>query len=734
METNKVVVKRNGKRVNFDIKKIMRAVSKANTAANSDMLINDIMDVCNFVYKKCPDVSTIEIIQDLVVRKLMSTKHKDVAMCYQGYRAVKQYERNKLNALLNSMSEIVDQGSSENANKDSSLHNVQRDLIAGEYMRYLSRQRMPENILRNHLNGISYWHDEDFSGVPLSNCTIFNLEDMLANGTRINNAEVETPNSIGVAATVASQIVANIAFQEYGGISIGDFNYTMAKYAEKDFLKILRDMNELMELEMKVVPAEAKEVLSELNKKSTEYRGLKYVIDKVKKEIHNAMQTYEYQTNSISSASQTPFSAIMFNIPRNWIEEEIILSYFKVRMKGLGAKGKTAIFPKLSYVCVPGYNRRGDKYFYITKEAAKCISKCFYPDILHYTKEQFENGQTFARMGCRSRVNHDYMVDGKYVNYGRLNCGVHTLNLVQPAILSMRDSKEESIDLVERYFEYLKDYSHRQEEAIIDRFNFVSQMKAKDAPILFMYGGIARLDAEESLEPLFRSDRASISYGYIGIDDAVRLLTDNKETILTPKGSEIGERIMKFIYDEAVRIKKEQNIPVSVYGSPAESLVHKMFQIDKGQFAEHMPEWLLDRTYYTNSYHYSSELQTDAFSKLEAESKFVKYSNGGNINYSEIGMVRNNPEAILDLIEFGNDIGIEYQAFNVRTDNCYECGYEGEMTYSLEHNTYTCPQCGNTDQSLMSVIRRCCGYLSNYEQRKSLKGRMKEIEKRAVHV
>ena len=309
----------------------------------------------------------------------------------------------------------------------------------------------------------------------------------------------------------------------------------------------------------------------------------------------------------------------------------------------------------------------------------------------------------------------------------RFNWGVHTLNLGQVALKSLREGGGEEV-----FFKNLYESFNIMEEAIVFRFNHMKDMKAKESPILFMYGGLARLNPEDSIEHLLRSDVSSVSFGYMGIDDATRILLN--KTIKDIEGREFGLKLMKSLKDSADDMKKRLNLPVSIYPSPIESLIYKAFKADVKNYGDVMPLWLKERGYYTNSYHYSSELPIDAFDKLKIESEYVKYNNGANINYSEIGLVKNNPKTIIELVQYAHELGIEYQGFNVRNDKCFKCEHEGEMIYDDKNNTYRCPVCGNDDQSSISVISRLCGYLGNLEERKSSKGRMLEIKNRAVHV
>lgn len=432
---------------------------------------------------------------------------------------------------------------------------------------------------------------------------------------------------------------------------------------------------------------------------------------------------------------QTPFATITFSIPTSWESEVIVDSYLSVRMKGLGKKGIVAIFPKISMIVVDGYNKKEtDKYFNLLEKASNCIAKTYYPDILNYTKQEYDEGRYYARMGCRSRVNHEYTENNSPVRMGRFNYGVVTLNLVQIALKSI--SKVDNIDdRIKMFFDILNTFGlNIMKKSFEERYKLVSKLKAKESPILFQYGGISRLEPDETIEKLLKTDRASLSYGFIGIDDCVRILTDDKDNISTEFGNKLGLDIIKTISEHASIIKKETGLPISLYGSPVEAGIHTMFQGDLKLYSDIMPDWLKRREYYTNSFHFSSELPIDAFDKIKIESEFVKFANGGNISYVEnSGKVQNNM-AIIELIQYANDIGTQYFAINTVSDVCYKCGFTGEIEYSEESRTYKCPHCGNTDGRDMKVQRRSCGYISNYNITHTVKGRMKEIKNRAKHI
>lgn len=310
-------------------------------------------------------------------------------------------------------------------------------------------------------------------------------------------------------------------------------------------------------------------------------------------------------------------------------------------------------------------------------------------------------------MACRSRVNHDYKDNGKYQHFGRFNFGVVTLNLPHIALQSLKNDRE---NCIEEFFKILNTQGYDIiKKGVLKRYENVRKLKAKKAPILFQYGAIARLQPEETVEKLLKSDKASVSYGFLGIEDCVRILTNNKENITTEKGKELGLKIAQTIYNQSLKMKEETGLPVSVYGTPAEASIHTLFQKDLKIFKDVMPEWLLKREYYTNSFHFSSELPIDAFDKIDTEAQFIKYCNGGNIMYVEnSGKIINN-QAIIELIKYAHDKGIEYFAVNTVSDVCFECGYTGEISYDVNTAKYKCPHCGNEDGMRMKIQRRSCG-------------------------
>lgn len=555
--------KRNGKMVEFDGSKIENAIRKAMNEVGV-MSEENLNMCCKIVSEMCYDGIDVESIQDNVVKTLLGLGLSDVANHYISYRAVQSYKREMaLKRLYDKMGDIIEFGDNENSNKNYKLPSVKRDTVAGEYFRNKLFEILPKNIADAHRNKAIHWHDSDVDP-KLSNCCLFNIEDMLRNGTRVTNADIEQPNSVGTAMNVAMQIMASISASQYGGVSLPNFNEVFSEYAKKNFTKNFLEFYEFMygcNYEDDLEIDSSNSVLEEKYK-----RVFDKTKSKTKKDIYDACQLFEYQTNSIlGSASQTPFSTITFNIPTSWESEEIISSYLDVRMKGLGKKGTIAIFPKLSMIVVDGYNlKEGDKYYWLLEKASKCIAKTYYPDILNYSKEDYDSGRYFARMGCRSRVNHDYKENGKYQQYSRFNYGVVTLNLPQIALKSLREE-----NCIDAFFRELNTFGYNIiKESLEQRYKFVSKLQAKEAPILFQHGGIARLNPEDTIERLLKTDKASVSYGYIGIDDCVRILSNDEENISTEKGHQLGIKIMNTLCDQVRKMKEETGLPISLYGTP----------------------------------------------------------------------------------------------------------------------------------------------------------------------
>lgn len=708
------IVKRNGELQEFNPEKIEKVISKALFETKEQGNAKELSEI---VCKAIREGITVEQIQDLVFDTLVKNNLIITAREFERYRTRRTVLREqKLEKTYADMDKILKQGSDENSNKDSQLLNVKRDLLAGEFYRNRLLQILPKHLAKAHSIKIIHLHDSDFD-TRSTNCSIPNVKDMLENGFKNSNAYIGTPKSVQVASTVLMQIVFSVSNSQYGGTSLSDFNELLSIYAKKNFRKnfidVYRLINNVSNSSLDEYILELEDNYGKIDSGNKELekiyeREFTEAKNKTDKDIYDACQTFEYQCNSLQNANQVPFVTITMAIPTSWESERVISNYFKVRQKGLtdGKKTTIAIFPKISMYVVDGYNlKEGDKYYYLLKEASKCIAQTYYPDLLMYLKSDYDSNKYYARMGCRSRVNHEYKENGKYVKYGRANFGVTTLNLPHLCLETLKEKGDINILLnkIDNVSQTL------MKDAFLFRFNQVKTLKPKEVPILFMNGGLARLKPNDDIESLLRSDRFSLSYGYLGIDDCVRMLTNNEENIFTDKGYDLGMQIMNCLVKNVEELKKSLNLPISLYSTPSEASISTFFEKDKEQFADVMPDWLLKREYYTNSFHFSSELPIDPFDKIRVESKFTQLANGGNISYVENGGKIHNYKAIIELIQYAYKCGTQYFAINTISDVCYKCGYVGEMNYDLNRHQYTCPNCGNTDGTTMKVQRRSCG-------------------------
>lgn len=576
------IIKRDGRLEDFDLKKIIDVVDKVQKEFPMDFYFLDKKhDVISYIKNNLSDkIKSVEQIQDLVFEAFCMNGLVKPAQAFEDYRTRRTVLREQeLEKTYADMDRILKSGSDENSNKNSTLLNVKRDLLAGEFYRNRLLKVLPKDVAEAHSKKIIHYHDADFD--PRStNCSIINVQDMLTNGTKISNAYIGTPNSVEVAANIIMQIIFSVSNSQFGGVSVSDFNELLGEYAKKNFRKhyidIINTIN-VMSVDNKNLNKSIKEIESLYGKIDSGNKKLEDAFpklfnltkDKTDKDIYDACQLFEYQTNSLQNASQTPFSTITFTIPTSWESERVFYNYLQVRQKGLTNnkdKRTIAIFPKLSMFVVDGYNlKNGDKYYWMLKEASKCIANTYYPDCLMYSKDDYRNGTMYARMGCRSRVNHEFRTqDNQVKKYGRFNYGVVTLNLPHLCLETLKENG--NINL-------LKEKINKYSDTIMRRtFQFkydnVKTLKAKEAPILFVDGAIARLNPEDTIEQLLRSDNCSLSFGYIGIDDCVRLLTNNQENISTDKGYELGMEIMNCLVYNVNKLKKDMNLPISLYSTP----------------------------------------------------------------------------------------------------------------------------------------------------------------------
>ena len=706
------VIKRDGRKVEYDSDKIVIAISKANKEVGGKDKISraDIEFIIKYIENLDKPTMTVEDIQDIIERKLMEFGKFKLAKKYILYRdkhalirQANSTDETILGLIRNENKELAE----ENSNKNIVLASTQRDYIAGEVSRDLtSRILLPEKISTAHEEGILHFHDADYFVQPIFNCCLINIADMLDNGTVMNGKMIESPKSFQVACTITTQIIAAVASNQYGGQSV-DLKH-LGKYLRKSKNKYEK---ELME---KYSDKVDKELIDSM------------VADRVKNELKSGVQTIQYQINTLMTTNgQSPFVTLFLHLEPDdeYIEENamIIEEVIKQRYEGIkNEKGiyVTPAFPKLIYVLDEHNNLSGGKYDYLTKLAVKCSAKRMYPDYISAKKmkENYE-GNVFSPMGCRSFLSPWKDENGNYKFEGRFNQGVVSINLPQIGIIVGQDE--------EKFWKLFEERLELCKEAIMCRHNALKGTCSDISPIHWQYGAIARLAKGEKIDKLLFGGYSSISLGYIGIFELTKLVKGVSHT--DPVGKEFALRVMNHLKDTVTRWREETNIGFALYGTPAESLCYRFARIDKERFGE--IEDITDKGYYTNSYHVDVREKINAFDKLKFESEFQKLSTGGAISYVEVPNMENNIPALEAVVKFIYD-NIQYAEFNTKSDFCHECGYTGEIVIN-ENNEWECPQCGNKDHSKMNVTRRTCGYLGeNFWN----VGKTKEIKSRVLHL
>lgn len=713
------VIKRNGDKVLFDGSKIVSAIERAMHSSSgiyqpgvAEKIAAEIEDFASVLKR---DI-TIYQIEDQVYYLLLKYKNPSTARAYENYKAVQAFKR-KVNTtdddiigLLNrSNKEVME----ENSNKDAFVVSTQRDLIAGEVSKDIARRKLlPTDIVQAHDSGAIHFHDMDYIIQPMFNCCLINLEDMLSNGTVINGKKIDTPKSFQVACTVTTQIIAQIASGQYGGQSINGIDRILAPYVRKSFEKY-----------MKAVVEEQKEVYGI----EPDYEKAKEVaLKRTKKEIKDGIQTMQYQINTLMTTNgQAPFVTLFmhFNPGFEYEKEAAMIEEEILRQRIEGIKNEkdvyvTPAFPKLIYVLDEHNIHPDSKYYYITKLAAECTTKRMYPDYISAKKmKEIYQGNVFSPMGCRSFLAPWKDKDGNFKFDGRFNMGVVSLNLPQIGILS--DHDEES------FFRLLDKRLELARRALLIRFDLLKDVTSDVSPIHWQYGGIARLDKGERIEKLLHDGYATISLGYIGLYEATMLIKGVSHT--TKEGEAFANKVMDKLNDAVQTWKAQTGLGFALYGTPAESLTHRLCSIDRARFGE--IEGITDKGYYTNSYHVTVTEEIDVFSKFKFESQFQDKSTGGCISYAEIPNMTNNVDAVMTMVKFLYD-NITYAEFNTKLDYCHVCGYDGEIIVN-EDNQWECPQCHNKRKDKLTVIRRTCGYLGeNFWN----EGRTKEIKNRVLHI
>ncbi|MCI9320172.1 MAG: anaerobic ribonucleoside-triphosphate reductase [Lachnospiraceae bacterium] len=706
------IQKRDGRIVPYEEDKIVEAIRKANHEVEENDRADDalVKEILQAVETEDKELQTVEHVQDVIERHLVERNKYILAKKYIVYRYQRSLLRKSnttdesiLKLIRNENKELAE----ENSNKNTRLASTQRDYIAGEVSRDVTRRMLlPEHISLAHDNGVIHFHDADYFIQPIFNCCLINIKDMLDNGTSINGKMIESPKSFQVACTVTTQIIAAVASNQYGGQSVNIKH--LGKYLRKSREKFENQLQE-----------EFGDSMDEATRRKT-------VDIRLRDELKSGVQTIQYQINTLMTTNgQSPFVTLFLHIDEEdeYVEETVLIIEEILNQRLQGTKNEkgvyvTPAFPKLIYVLDENNCLKGGKYDYITKLAARCSAKRMYPDYISAKKmrENYE-GNVFSCMGCRSFLAPWKDEAGNYRFEGRFNQGVVSLNLPQIGILAKGDE--------EIFWKLMDERLELCYEALMCRHKALLGVLSDVSPIHWQYGAIARLKKGETIDKLLYGGYSSISLGYIGLYETTYLMKGCSHT--TETGSEFAMRVMDRMNEAVQKWKKETNIGFALYGTPAETLCYRFARIDKEKFGD-IPN-VTDKGYYTNSYHVDVREPIDAFSKFTFESRFQNKSLGGAISYVEIPNLRNNLEAIEEVIRFIYD-NIQYGEFNTKSDYCHVCGFDGEIEIN-EDTEWECPQCHNKDHGKMNVTRRTCGYLGeNFWNT----GKTKEIKARVLHL
>ena len=709
MSANLNIIKRDGSKAEFDKLKIENAILKAmkyGSGVLEEDIAKNIADEIEKIYLQGSPSPTVSKVEELVYKELIDHKQELTAKAYEGYRAVQSFKR-EVNTTDDSILGLLDKSNedvlNENSNKNGQLASTQRDLMAGEVSKDIARRKLiPAHIVQAHDEGVLHYHDMDYAIQPIHNCMLINLEDMLNNGTVINNKLVESPKSFATACTVTTQIIAQIASGQYGGNSITIKH--IAPFLRVSYNKYFDKYKEKYSLEMAHELAE----------------------DRMLEELKSGIQTIRYQLSTLhTSNGQSPFSTIYLEIEEGGEferEEALICEEMIVqRLEGMkNYKGQEIgeEFPKLVYLLDEHNCLEGGKYDYITKLAAKCNTKRLVPDYqsAKIMRKNYD-GETFPPMGCRSHLSNWRDENGNYKWYGRFNQGVVSLNLVQVALTANKD--------MDKFWEVLDERLSLCREALMVRHNLLLGTPSDISPIHWQHGGIARLEKGEKIDTLLKNGYSTLSLGYVGIYEMTQAMLGVSHT--TKEGEEFALQVMNHLKDACDSWKKETGLGFGLYGTPGESLTSRFCRIDKQKFGE--IENVTDRMYYTNSYHVHVTEEIDAFEKLKFESQFHDISLGGCISYVEVPDMSKNLPAVEQIINYIYH-NIQYAEINTKPDVCFKCGYTGEIKLDDDMEWY-CPNCGNKDKNEMQVMRRTCGYIGSNMWGK---GRTQEISQRVLHL
>lgn len=729
------IIKRNGSEEEFNIAKIVNAVKKANNSSDTPFLTDEqIYDIADYVEYKCNKIKravSVEEIQDMVEDQLMSKGAFELARRYVRYRYTRSLVRkanttdNRILSLIECNNEEVKQ---ENSNKNPTVNSVQRDYMAGEVSRDLTnRMLLPPDIVEADKRGIIHFHDSDYFAQHMHNCDLVNLEDMLQNGTVISDTLIEKPHSFSTACNIATQIIAQVASNQYGGQSI-----SLAHLAP--FVQISREK----------IRRETIAEIKELGADVSEEKMNDIVEKRLRKEVNRGVQTIQYQVVTLLTTNgQAPFVTVFMYLNEAKNEQEksdlamIIEETLKQRYQGVKNEAGvwiTPAFPKLIYVLEKDNITEDSKYWYLTELAAKCTAKRMVPDYISEKVMLELKGDVYTCMGCRSFLTPDRFTDvgvgnianaqnyeeGKHKYYGRFNQGVVTVNLVDIGLSANRDMNK-----FWKIFDERMDLCHR---ALRCRHERLKGTLSDAAPILWQYGALARLKKGEPIDRLLYDGYSTISLGYAGLWECVYSLNGKKLT--EEEGKQLGLEIMHKLNEYCTKWKEEENIDYSIYGTPLESTTYKFAKCLQKRFG--IIKGVTDKNYITNSYHVHVTENINAFEKLKLESEFQVLSPGGAISYVEVPNMQSNIKAVLQVIKFIYD-NIMYAELNTKSDYCQVCGYDGEIQIVEEEGklVWECPNCHNRDQDKMNVARRTCGYIGTQFWNQ---GRTQEIKERVLHL
>lgn len=704
------VIKRNGEKVAFDRDKIVIAIEKAMHSSSGVYIEDQALEIAKEIeaLANSKDLPlSIYDIEEEVYYRLIQNDNPATARAYESYKSVQQYKREQNTTdddILGLLNETNEDLMDENSNKNAVIASTQRDLIAGEVSKDIAKRKMiPADLVEAHESGAIHIHDMDYFIQPIFNCCLVNMKDMLDNGTVVNGKMIETPKSFQVACNVMTQIIAQIASNQYGGQSINIS--CLGKYLRRSYEKNLSlALDTLGDIEL------AEKMANQMTKK----------------DLESGIQTIQYQINTLmTSNGQAPFVTLFM-----WLEDDdqyvdevamIIEEILKQRIQGIKNDAGvyvTPAFPKLIYVLDENNINKDSKYYYLTSLAIRCTAKRMYPDYISAKKMRANyEGNVFSPMGCRAFLPPYKDDKGNYKFEGRFNMGACSINLPQIGILA-GGSEEKFFEILEKRLDLVKRVG-------LLRYEHLKKVNSDSSPIHWQHGAIARLGKHDPIAPLLLNGYSTVSLGYIGIYEASILVKGVSHT--NKKGYDFAMRIMDTLNDAVKKWTEEYGIKFTLYATPAESLTQRFANIDKERFG--IIENVTDKGYYINSFHVDVREEISAFEKFNFEAKFQDKSTGGCISYVEIPNMGHNLEALETIVRYIYD-NIQYAEFNTKSDYCAECGFDGEIKLN-DHGDWECPQCHNTDRSSLTVVRRTCGYLGeNFWN----EGRTKEINARVLHI